>query len=436
MKAEVWYLLIGVLLVLTAVSSTLVKRLPLTGTMIYLGFGAVLGPVGLGLLVIEPIPSAAFLERVAEIAVIISLFTTGLKLRMSWRDKMWWVPVRLAFVSMTFTVGLVALVGVFGLGLPLGAAVLLGAVLAPTDPVLASEVQLTSAADRDTLRFSITGEAGLNDGTAFPFVMLGLGLLGVHELGAWGWRWLLLDVGWAVGGGLAIGAAAGVLIGKLVLHLRRKHKEGFGLDEFLALGLIALVYGAALLAQTYGFLAVFAAGLALRLLERHHSGGTPVEEITEMASQGKEEEIATHPEKAPAFMAEAVLGFNEQMERVVEVAVVLLVGAMLTLDVIRWTDAWFVAVLFLVIRPIAVFLGLPRQRVTPMQRGLICWFGIRGIGSLYYLAYSITHGVPQEISGRLVSLTLVVIAVSILVHGISVTPIMKWYHARSQRSGT
>ena len=430
MKPEFWYLLIGILLVMIALSSTFVKRLPLTGTMIYLGFGAVLGPVGLGLLVIEPIPSAALLERITEIAVVISLFTTGLKLRVSWRDKIWWIPVRLAFVSMTFTVGLVTLAGFFGLGLPLGAAVLLGAVLAPTDPVLASEVQLESAADRDRLRFSITGEAGLNDGTAFAIVMLGLGLLGLHDIGGWGWRWLAIDVVWAIAGGLAIGAGAGVLVGRLVLHLRREHKEGFGLDEFLALGLMAFVYGAALLAHTYGFLAVFAAGLALRLLERHHSGETSVAEMAELTPVGKKEEIATHPEKAPAFMAGAVLGFNEQLERIVEVAVVLLVGAMLTPEAIRWADAWFVALLFLVIRPVAVLLGVPGRRVTPIQHGLICWFGIRGIASLYYLAYAITHGVPQEIAGRLVSLTLIVIAVSVLAHGISVTPLMKWYRAR------
>ena len=157
---------------------------------------------------------------------------------------------------MTITVGLVALVGVYVLGLPLGAAILLGAVLAPTDPVLASDVQLESAADTDRFRFSITGEAGLNDGTAFPFVMLGLGLLGLHELGEGGWRWLTVDVVWAITGGLAIGAAGGMAIGRLVVYLRREHKESVGADEFLALGLIAFVYGAAVLTHTYGFLAV------------------------------------------------------------------------------------------------------------------------------------------------------------------------------------
>ena len=140
---------------------------------------------------------------------------------------------------MTITVGFVALIGVVGFNLPLGAAVLLGAILAPTDPVLASDVQTEHPWDVDCLRFSLTGEAGLNDGTAFPFVMLGLGLLGLHELGEFGWRWLAIDVLWAIVGGLGIGSLLGNLVGRFVLYLRREHKEAIGTDDFLALGLIA-----------------------------------------------------------------------------------------------------------------------------------------------------------------------------------------------------
>lgn len=433
MNTELLYLIIGILLVLVAISGTLVKRLPLTATMAYLAIGVVLGPVGLSLFAVDPIGRAALLEHAAEIAVIISLFTTGLKLRVPLRDKVWWVPVRLAFVSMTITVALVAAVGVYVLGLPVGAAILLGGILAPTDPVLASEVQLESATDTDRLRFSITGEAGLNDGTAFPFVMLGLGLLGLHELGEWGWRWLAIDVVWAIAGGLAIGAGAGVLVGKLVIYLRREHKAGVGLDEFLVLGLIASVYGAALLMHTYGFLAVFAAGLALRSLERSQTGDEVPENFVEEVSIGPKHELATHPEKAPAHMAESLLGFNEQIERVLEVGVVLIVGAMLTPRFVPLPELWFVPVLFLLIRPLAVLIGARGKRVGHLQRGLICWFGIRGIGSLYYLMYALNHGVSEEIAVRLVSLTVCVIAVSVVVHGISVTPLMKWYHGRERQ---
>ena len=427
MKAELWYLIVGALLLVVAVSGSAVKRLPLTPTMLYLALGVIVGPLGFGLFRLDPMGRARLLEHVTEVAVIVSLFTTGLKLRVPLRDKLWSIPIRLAFGSMTITVGLVALVGVYGLGLPIGAAVLLGAVLAPTDPVLASEVQLESAADSDRLRFSITGEAGLNDGTAFPFVLLGLALMGLHEVGASGWRWVMIDVVWATAGGLAIGTVAGMLVGRLVIYLRREHREGFGLDEFLALGLIAMVYGAAVAAHTYGFLAVFAAGLALRALERRHSGQKPAKDVQEMAMTGKREELAVHPEKAPAHMAEALLGFNEQIERVLEVGIVLLIGAMLTPELMRWQDLWVVGVLLLVIRPVAVVVGLTGSGAGIVHLALISWFGIRGVGSLYYLMFAISRGVDSEIATRLIAITLSAVAVSIIVHGISAMPLMKWY---------
>ena len=433
MKTEQLYLIIGVLLVLVALSGTYVKRLPFTPTMVYLGLGAVLGPWGLGFFMVDPLRHAPLLEHAAEVAVLISLFTTGLKLRVPLSEKIWLIPIRLAFISMTITVGLVAIVGVYALGLPVGGAILLGAILAPTDPVLASEVQLKDAADTDKLRFSITGEAGLNDGTAFPFVMLGLGLLGLHELGDWGWRWIAVDVIWAVVGGLALGGGAGLLLGKFVIYLRREHKESFGLDEFLALGLIASVYGAALLMHTYGFLAVFAAGVALRSLERQHTGKEISKEKVDEIMSGDADERATDPEKATTHMTQSLLGFNEQMERVLEVGVVLLIGAMLAPRFVPWHDFWFVAILFILIRPIAVLVGARSRKVGTIQRGMICWFGIRGIGSLYYLMYAVNKGLPEELATRLIPLTFSVIAVSVIVHGISVTPLMTWYHGRQKR---
>ena len=190
-----WYLTAGALLILMALASSVVRRLPLTTALLYLGVGAVLGPAGGGLIVVDPLRHAALVERITEVAVIVSLFTAGLKLRLPLADPLWRLPLRLATTSMVLTVGGLTLVGVLGFGLPLGAAVLLGAILAPTDPVLASDVQVEHAWDRDRVRFGLTGEAGLNDGTAFPFVLLGLGLLGLHDLGTLGGRWLVLDVG-------------------------------------------------------------------------------------------------------------------------------------------------------------------------------------------------------------------------------------------------
>ena len=435
MNFTLWYILVGLLLLGMAMAGTLVKRLPLTTSLLYLLVGVALGPWGFGLITLDPLRSSALLERLTEFAVLVSLFTAGLKLRTPLSDGRWHLPVRLASVSMLVTVALLAAVGVLVLKLPLGAAVLLGAILAPTDPVLASDVQVAHPTDRDRLRFGLTGEAGLNDGTAFPLVMLGLGLMGLHDMGTGGWRWAAVDLLWATVAGLGVGAVAGTLLGRLVVHLRRTHKEAVGLDEFLSLGLLALSYGLALLLHAYGFLAAFAAGVALRSVEARASGSSdaPPADVSGAATAGKAEEVATAPETAPAYMAQAVLGFNEQLERGCEVAVVVLIGGMLTAQYLPWEAIWFVPLLFLVIRPAAVLLGLLGSRVTGTQRGLICWFGIRGVGSLYYLTYAVQHGVGGEAAQRLTALTLTTVAASVALHGVSVTPLMNLYGKQSER---
>lgn len=417
-----------------ALSGSLLKRLPLTTSLLYLVAGGVLGPWGLGLIRLDVVRHAALLERLTEIAVLVSLFTAGLKLRLPLSEKRWWLPVRLAFVSMALTVAMLTAVGVLLLGLPLGAAVLLAGILAPTDPVLASDVQVEHPSDRDRLRFGLTGEAGLNDGTAFPFVMLGLGLMGLHDLGPLGWKWVAVDVIWAVVGGLGVGAAAGTLVARLVLYLRKTHREAVGLDDFLSLGLLALAYGLAVLLHSYGFLAAFAAGVALRRVEARHNGGDAPPDVGGAAATAEGPDAATHPDTAPAYMAQAVLGFSQQLERICEIAVVLIIGGLLASTDLPRDAIWFVPLLLLGVRPLAVYLGLIGIRATNVQRGMICWFGIRGVGSLYYLAYAITHGIPGDAAGRLTGLTLTTIAASVALHGVSVTPLMKFYEKVSRRS--
>ncbi|HLM66226.1 MAG TPA: cation:proton antiporter [Longimicrobium sp.] len=432
MHGAIWFVVVGLLFVVMALAGSVLKRLPLSTSMLYLAAGAALGPLGAGLLHVDVYGQSQVWERVTEVAVLVSLFAAGLKLRTPFSDRGWMLPVRLATVSMLVTIGLVSLAGVYLMGLSPGAAILLGAILAPTDPVLASDVQVTDPADSDQLRFGLTGEAGLNDGAAFPFVMLGLGLLGLHDLGDNGWRWVAIDLLWAVAAGLATGIVLGTLVGRLVLYLRKTHREALGLDDFLALGLIALSYGAALLVMGYGFLAVFAAGLALRRIERTAAGSDePPEEVLVAGVNADAEKLATDPEKAPAYMAQAALGFTEQLERIGEAAVVLLLGGMLSAAVLPREAIWFLPLLFLVIRPAAVYAGTVGAGTTPAQRRLIAWFGIRGIGSVYYLTYAMQHGLPETLGRTLAALVLATVAVSVVVHGVSVTPLMKRYTRRS-----
>ncbi|HEX9718796.1 MAG TPA: sodium:proton antiporter [Ramlibacter sp.] len=431
MDFAAWSIVVGLLLIVMALSSTVLERLPLSTAMLYLVAGLAVSPLGMHLLHADPHKNTVLLERLTEVVVLVSLFTAGLKLSPGLGDRRWLLPLRLALTSMVITVLGVALAAWLILDWPVGACILLGAILAPTDPVLASDVQVNRPGDRDRLRFALTGEGGLNDGTAFPFVMLGLGLLGLHEIGSFGWRWVAVDLVWASLAGPAVGALLGLAVGRLVLYLRREHKEAVGLDDFLAMGLIALSYGVAQLINAYGFLAVFAAGVALRRLEQsqapRESSRRAVEEAHAHPDKTLAQAVAVDPQHAPAFMAQALLGFNQQLERIGEVAVVVTIGAMLW--AVQWHAAawWLVPLLFLLIRPLAVALGLFRSNSSTWQRWLIGWFGIRGVGSLYYLMFAINHGVSPQLADPLIALALAVVVTSIIVHGISVTPLMAAY---------
>ena len=446
MTEAYWFTTAGILLVGIVLTSTLLRRLPISTSIIYLGVGLLLGPGALGLLSWHAVREAEILKYITEVAVIVSLFTVGLKWRTPLTAEFWSLPVRLAIVGMVLTICAVTLIGTTLLGLPLGAAVLLGAVLAPTDPVLASEVQVRSSTDRDAVRYALSGEAGLNDGLAFPFVMLGLGLLGLHpdedaglfklwangEFGAWGW--LGWDLLWAVGAGLAVGALTGNVVGRLALYLHRRRHDIFALHEFLVLGLIALSFGLAELVYGYGFLAVFAAGYALRRIELQATGYAP--EPPELTPETLEEETeeegsAKEPEQAAQRMATALMSFNDQLERILEAAVVVLLGAVLTTEFWAPEVIWLAPLLFLVVRPLAVVVGLLGKGTSYSQEALMGWFGIRGIGSIYYLTYALGYGVPGELADRLTALVLSLVALSIVVHGVSVTPLMKRYEGRT-----
>src|SRR3990172_6392203 len=230
-------------MVAMGVMAALLRRMPLTTAIVYLVVGIVLGPTVLNLFHFNPLKESAGLELLTEAAVLIALFAAGMKMPAPVTWSRWRTPILLAFLSMAITVGLVAAFGYYVLGFPLGAALLLGAIVAPTDPVLATDVHVRHAGDRDRLRFALTCEAGMNDGTAFPFIMLGMGLLGLHELGEFGARWMLIDVLWATLAGTAIGVAGGVALARVAARLRRNHADGTGFGDFLGLGVIGGVYG-------------------------------------------------------------------------------------------------------------------------------------------------------------------------------------------------
>ncbi len=438
MSLAIWFTLGGSLLLVMALGTTLLARLPFSSAMLYMLVGVALSPWGWGGASLNAALPSFGLETLAEVVVLISLFTSGLKLSAGLHDKRWLAPIRLAVVGMLITVAAISVAGVYLLGLSWGAAVLLGGILAPTDPVLASDVQLSDPDDRDRLRFALTGEGGLNDGTAFPMVMLGLGLLHLHPLGTFAWRWWSVDVLWAIAAAVVIGALLGSAVGRLVLYLRRAHHEAVGLDNFLALGLIALTYGLAVQLHAYGFLAVFAAGAALRRVERLATAAAPAAPVPKLPALApdtavQEEKLATHPTHSSAYMAHAVLSFNEQLDRIGEAVAVVVLGACLWAvdwQRVTWHYLVFVALMLLVIRPVSVAAALFGSRTSNSQRRLMAWFGIRGIGSIYYLAYAVNHGLNADLAQTLSALTLLVIAVSVVVHGVSVTPLMQRYRAQ------
>nr|WP_260326441.1 cation:proton antiporter [Glaciimonas immobilis] len=437
-------MIVGILLLSMGLMASLLERLPFSPAMFYLPIGYAFGPAGSGLINIVPAEHAALLTSVTKIALLLSLFTVGLKLRVPYRDGIWRLPIRLGLLAMLVTIPIIALVGVFLCDLPLGAAILLGAILAPTDPVLASDVQIKDIGDRDRIRFSLTGEGGLNDGTAFPFVMLGLALLGVPSAASFADAFTVPRVIWGIAAGLGTGWTLGWLVGRLVIGLRRRFRIALGMEEFLGIGLIALAYGASELMHGIGFLAVFAAGLAMRRIEATNSGQlsadrVPGEALNRALGQGNEE-LATHPAKASAYMTETVLDFNQQLENFAEFFMVILTGVLLSHIGFSMMGAWLGVLLFFVIRPLSVAVAMTGARVTSLQRRLMAWFGIKGIGSLYYLVFALqfTWIVPpgyqaEDLAPRISSIVLTVVAMSIVIHGISARPLMEMYQRRRRR---
>jgi sodium/hydrogen antiporter len=430
MTETLWFLVVGGVLIFMGLASSTFKRLPISTAMCYLAIGFALGPGAANLLNIDLATDATVLRRITEVAMLVSLFAIGLRLRVPPTDRMWMFPVRLGFLAMVLTVVALTVFCVYLLGLSWGPALLLAAMLAPTDPVLAHDVQVEKPGDIDLLRFSLSGEGGLNDGIALPFALLGIAVCRYEASPSVALHWAFAaQAAWGVAGALVSGWLLGELSVRLVAYLRTRHGEALGPEGFYALGLIALSYGVAELLRTYAFLAVFAAGLATRRVEHKASGDKSAREAVGTIDADDVPATAADPARAHAFMAERVHGFTIELERIAEVAIMLIVGAVLATiwrELFTWKALALIVGLFAIVRPLAVEISLLGSSAAAGQRRLMSWFGIRGVGSFYYLLYALEHA-PRDAAAPLVPLVIAAIAASVIVHGISATPLMNRY---------
>jgi NhaP-type Na+/H+ or K+/H+ antiporter len=388
-----------------------------SASLIYLALGAG-GAIAIGAIDadwIDPVADAELIERLAEAALVMALFSAGLKLDRPLTFAEWSSVTRLLLLAMPLTIGAVALLGDALLGLSGAAALLLGAALAPTDPVLAGDIGVGPPGDEEEHEpnFALTAEAGLNDGLAAPFVLAGV--FAAEQSGSeWTLDWLGADVLYAIGVGTAIGAAAGTLAAWSVKRLRTRDMLAAEFDGFHAIASALVIYGLVELAGAYGFLGVFAGGLAFRRYEHDH-------EINVTVHEGA-----------------------ERMEKLLELAVILMLGSMLTtagLAAPGW-EGWLLAVLLLVlVRPAAVLAALVGSRMDHAdEKAFVAWFGVRGVGTLYYVALIVTSGALDPAERELVVWTCVAaVLISIVVHGLTAGPslrrlLIRQRSARPQRT--
>ncbi|HEY1154807.1 MAG TPA: cation:proton antiporter, partial [Arthrobacter sp.] len=396
----------GVAVFVAAVLPKLLRDMPLSMPMVFLGAGMAAFALIPSLPDPNPVEHSNFAMHLAEICVIVSLMGAGLALDRPLGRKRWSTTWRLLGIAMPLCILGLTLLGMWFLGLGLGAALLVASSLAPTDPVLASEVQVGEPADHDgnadkedEVRFGLTSEAGLNDGLAFPFVYLAIAI-SVAGGSSPGWfaGWFGMDVLWRLALGLLVGFLTGKLLARLFFSARRdslrlsNHSEGF-----VALSATFLAYGLTQMVAGYGFVAVFICALTIRAAERTHG------------------------------YHRVLHSYVEQLERLLTVVILVLLGGAIARGLLAGAGLaeLLVALAFLlVVRPLAGWVGLLGGKTGPRERIALSFFGIRGIGSLYYLAFTLGGGHFAEQGKWLWSFVGLVVALSIVIHGATTSPLM------------
>ncbi|MBG0568252.1 cation:proton antiporter [Actinoplanes aureus] len=397
--SDVVFALIGVGALLAGILPRLVERRPLSMPIAFLALGLLVFGLPLGLPEADPLEHAKLTEHLTEVGVIVALMGAGLKIDRPFGRRRWASTGRLLIVAMPVTIAAMAFLGWWWVGLVPASALLLGAAMAPTDPVLASDVQVGEPTDEedseDEVRFALTSEAGLNDGLAFPFVYAAIAMA---VGGSWFGEWVLQDVLYKGLVGLIGGVLIGWMLGKLFFRAKRdalrlaRHSEGF-----LALAATFLAYGLVEVVGGYGFLAVFVAARAIRAAERSHE------------------------------YHQVLHDFAEQTERLLTVLLLLLLGGAVVgglLAPLTWPAALAGLVLIFLVRPLAAFASLRGAPGTTAEHWVIAAFGIRGIGSFYYLAYAMTHA-DFPAADLVWAIAGFVVVVSVVLHGIAATPVMR-----------